>query len=168
MFPAFAFASLILRLKTYGFLRLNQFLFAISVFTLRRTQVRLSGEERKIRSSRNIVEMRTRHSLASFLLVSVKHFEKTIDNCFFSFTLNLTSPFAKNIRIEMRSRFFSKSERNLVFKRKSSSFFSILDDTASFILTFSEKSGIISVGDIPLFQTERKKHHDIQIKGRRR
>ena len=33
--------------------------------------------------------MRARHSLASFLLVLVKHFEKTIINCFFSFTFSV-------------------------------------------------------------------------------
>ncbi len=106
------------------------FSFTFSVITLRRTQVRLSGEERKIRSSRNIVEMRTRHSLASFLLVSVKHFEKTIINCFFSFTLNLTSLFAKNIRIETKDLgFCDKTEVFSLFEIKKRLRVSILDKT---------------------------------------
>ena len=36
--------------------------------------------------SRSIVETRARRSLASFFLASVTHFEKTVINCFFSFT----------------------------------------------------------------------------------
>ena len=62
------------------------FSFTFSVFTLRRTQVRLSGEERKIRSSRNIVEMRTRHSLTPFLLISVTSSKKQLSTVFSSGT----------------------------------------------------------------------------------
>ena len=41
--------------------------------------------------SRSIVETRARRSLASFFLASVTHFEKTVINCFFSFTRAMQS-----------------------------------------------------------------------------
>jgi len=57
---------------------------------------------------------------ASSLLVLVKHFVKTIINRFYSFALNLTSPFARNIKIELKELgFHLKTEFFPLFEAKS-------------------------------------------------